>query len=131
MTEKRQSSWLELWNQLQALRIVHLLKLGRYAEPEPMAIDRMSAQLKHAAETVLAIAQSTEGLDAGAVYLEMAWEEFIHPTGPVYEWALQLVPAFPLHAFANAAVLEKCWRAAERSISDDAEMRRMDARAGR
>jgi hypothetical protein len=126
--EKRQSIWLETWNQLQALRIVHLVRLGRFAEVEQIDVARMSAQLKYAAHALLAMAQ-TQGTDEeAALMLEMAWEEFIDPDGPVYEWASNLAPAFPLHAFANPTVLEKCWRAAEKTIADEAELRRLEAR---
>lgn len=117
--ERKQSVWIETWTELQALRCVRLLRMGRFAEPEVQPIAAMSAQLQRAAQTLLALAESDEGMDAAAVYLELAWVEFLRN-----EWAQSLTPAFPLHAFCNTTVLQKCWAAAEFRIAEEAELQR-------
>lgn len=117
MKERKQSIWLETWTQMQALRVVRLLRLGKFAEPEELAIGHVSAVLQRASGQLLALAESRDGEEAGAVMLEMAWEEYLRN-----EWALSLTPAFPLSAFANVTVLQRAWLAAEKTIAEEAAL---------
>lgn len=122
--EPGQSIWVETWTQLQAIRCVRLLKLGRYAEPQEVAIAQVSAVLKRATRQLLAIMESTEDEAAGVIYLELAFEEYVRDP-----WALTLVPPFPLSAFVNTTVLSRCWAAAEKTIATEAELLKHQAQA--
>jgi hypothetical protein len=122
-TDRKPTIWVETWTELQALRCVRLLRLGRYAEPEQQPIARVAAVLKHATGTLLAIAESNDGTEAGAVMLELAWEEYLRD-----EWALSLSPSFPLSAFSNSTVLQRCWAAAEKRIAEEASLLRLEAK---
>lgn len=124
MSESK-SIWVETWTQLQALRCVRLLKLGRYAEPEDVAIAQVAAVLKRATAQVLAMAESDDEEAAGVVLLELAWEEYLRN-----EWALTLTPAFPLSAFANSTILQRSWAAAEKRIAEEAELARFEKAGG-
>lgn len=122
--ERAPSIWIEAWEQMQAIRCVRLLKLGRYAEPQEVAIAQVSAVLKRATRQLLAIMESTEDEAAGAIYLQLAWEEYVRDA-----WALTLTPAFPLSAFVNGTVLQRCWAAAEKTIATEAALLRHEGGA--
>ena len=119
MKEKRQSVWLDTWTQLQALRVVRLQRLGKFAEPEDLGVGHFSAILQRIARQLLALAESRESDDeSAAIMIEMAWEEYLRN-----EWAVTLTPAFPLSAFSNVTVLQRSWIAAEKTIAEEASLR--------
>ena len=116
-------NWVEVWTQLQALRCVRLLKMGKFAEPEAQPMPRVIGVLQRCAEQLLAIAESSDGIDAGADFVELAWEEYLRDP-----WGETLTPAYALAGFANATVLQRCWKAADESLADAATLRRMEAK---
>ncbi len=114
-------NWVEVWTQLQALRCVRLLKMGKFAEPEAQPMPRVIGVLQRCAEQLLAIAESSDGIEAGADFVELAWEEYLRD-----EWGETLTPAYALSGFANATVLQRCWKKADETIEENAALKRLE-----
>ncbi len=83
---------------------------------------RVIGQLEHCARMLLAISESSDGIDAGADFVELAWEEYLRDP-----WGETLTPAYALSGFANATVLQRCWKAADETIAEAATLKRMGA----
>lgn len=114
MTERRLSIWQDVWADMQALREVRLERMGRPHLRETRAPQEVNALLRGAMASLLALTQE-RWTDGAEEYLLLAWEEYLRD-----EWASTLTPPFPLQGFLSSVVIERCWRAAEATMHEEA-----------